>query len=136
MMGAKAVVAPIEKGPQIAQPNARRDESLLGSQAVETTIIEQKPSLEPGREKVDVVAGRLTLNQQLEAVTSTSGRSSASELLRPEPRSTAREAGSDLDPKVAMATERLRRRALPPARSWMNKGCLIEDAKERIETLK
>ena len=41
-----------------------------------------------------------------EAVASTSGRSSASELPRPEAQSTAREAASDLDPKVAMETER------------------------------
>ena len=41
-----------------------------------------------------------------EAVASTSGRSSASKLPRPEAPSTAREAASDLDPKVAMATER------------------------------
>ena len=41
-----------------------------------------------------------------EAVASTSGRSSASELPRPEPQSTAREAASALDPKVAMGTER------------------------------
>jgi hypothetical protein len=41
-----------------------------------------------------------------EAVASTSGRSSASELRRPEVQSTAREAASDLDTKVAMETER------------------------------
>jgi hypothetical protein len=41
-----------------------------------------------------------------EAVASTSGRSSASELPRPEAQSTAREAASDLGPKVAMGTER------------------------------
>ena len=41
-----------------------------------------------------------------EAVASTSVRSSASKLPRPEAASTAREAPSDLDPKVAMATER------------------------------
>jgi hypothetical protein len=41
-----------------------------------------------------------------EAVVSTSGRSSASESPRPEPQSTTREAASDLDPKVAMGTER------------------------------
>jgi hypothetical protein len=41
-----------------------------------------------------------------EAVASTSGRASASELLRPESPPTAREAASDLDPKVAMATGR------------------------------
>src|SRR6202035_1839682 len=41
-----------------------------------------------------------------EAVASTSGRSSASELPGPVAVSTAREAPSDLDPKVAMATER------------------------------
>jgi hypothetical protein len=41
-----------------------------------------------------------------EAVASTSGRSSASELPRPVAASTAREAPPGLDPKVAMATER------------------------------
>jgi hypothetical protein len=40
------------------------------------------------------------------AVASTSGRSSASELPRPEAPSTAREAASDLNPKITMATER------------------------------
>jgi hypothetical protein len=251
MMGAKAVVAPIEKGPQIAQPNARRDESLLGSQAVETTIIKQKQSLEPGREKVDVVAGRPAPIQQLdeaqgkaaqvsqsaavwelgavriagleavqateaetkqwqtldqepdradplgreltsvrnelesanrqiaalnasdvgrlrepaadssqvrmaepssstiegkecspeqisgEAVTSTSGRSSVSELLRPEPRSTAREAASDLDPKVAMATERsastrAASRSLVDEQRLLDRGCEGPDRNFKI----
>jgi hypothetical protein len=41
-----------------------------------------------------------------EAVASTSGRSSVSESPRPEAQSTAREAASDLGPKVAMGTER------------------------------
>src|SRR5260221_12211244 len=63
---AQAVVAPTEKGPKIAQPNAIRDQSLLVSQAVETKVIEQKEILERGREKGDVVAGRLTPIQQLD----------------------------------------------------------------------
>ena len=62
---AQAVVAPTEKGPKIAQPNAMPDQSLLVSQVVETTVIEQKQSLERGRERVDVVPGRLTRIQQL-----------------------------------------------------------------------
>jgi TPR repeat protein len=41
-----------------------------------------------------------------EAIASTSGRSSALELSRPEPQSTAREAAAALDPKVAMGIER------------------------------
>src|SRR5712664_1288428 len=41
-----------------------------------------------------------------EAVASTSGRSSVSDSPRPEAQSTAREAASDLGPKVAMGTER------------------------------
>jgi hypothetical protein len=41
-----------------------------------------------------------------EAVASTSGQASASKLPRPEAASTAREAASDLEPKVAMVTER------------------------------
>jgi chromosome segregation ATPase len=50
--------------------------------------------------------GRSTEQISGEAVASTSGRSSASELPGPVAASTAREAPSDLDPKVAMATER------------------------------
>jgi hypothetical protein len=50
--------------------------------------------------------GRATEQISGEAVASTSGRSSASELPGPVAASTAREAPSDLDPKVAMATER------------------------------
>ena len=54
------------------------------------------------------IAGKERLPEQIsgEAVASTSGRSSASELPHPEPQSTAREVASDLDPKVAMGTER------------------------------
>ena len=54
-----------EKG--IAQANARRDESLLISQFVETTVVEQKQIFERGREKVDMLAGRLPLTQPLDA---------------------------------------------------------------------
>jgi hypothetical protein len=50
--------------------------------------------------------GRSTEQISGEAVASTSGRSSASELPGPVAASAAREARSDLDPKVAMATER------------------------------
>jgi hypothetical protein len=54
------------------------------------------------------IAGRERLPEQIsgEAVASTSRRSSALKLPRPEAQSTAREAPSDLDPKIAMATER------------------------------
>ena len=54
-----------EKG--IAQANARRDESLLISQFVETTVVEQKQSLKHGPEKVDILVGRLPLTQPLDA---------------------------------------------------------------------
>src|SRR5712691_3902686 len=54
-----------EKG--IAQANARRDESLLISQFVETTVVEQKQSLKHGPEKVDILVGRLPLTQPLVA---------------------------------------------------------------------
>src|SRR5712692_8961622 len=63
---AQAFVA-TENGRKIAQANARRDESLLVSQVVETTVVEQKQILERGREKVDIPAGRLPLTQPLDA---------------------------------------------------------------------
>src|SRR5713101_6415267 len=63
---AQAFVA-TENGHKIAQANARRDESLLVSQVVETTVVEQKQILERGREKVDIPAGRLPLTQPLDA---------------------------------------------------------------------
>jgi len=50
--------------------------------------------------------GRSPEQTSVDASASTSGRSSASELTRPEPQSAAREAASDSDPKVAMATGR------------------------------
>jgi hypothetical protein len=61
---AEAFVA-TENGHKIAQANARRDESVLVSQVVETTVVEQKQILERGREKVDILAGRLPLTQPL-----------------------------------------------------------------------
>jgi hypothetical protein len=54
-----------EKG--VAQANARRDESLLISQFVETTVVEQKQSLKHGPDKVDILVGRLPLTQPLDA---------------------------------------------------------------------
>jgi hypothetical protein len=56
----QAFVAPTEMGPKLAQPDAMRGEALLVSQVVETTVIEQKQIPERGREKVDILAGRLT----------------------------------------------------------------------------
>src|SRR5712664_3750508 len=53
----RAFVASTEKGHKIAQANAMRDESLLVSQVVETTVVEQKQILERGREKIDILAG-------------------------------------------------------------------------------
>ena len=50
--------------------------------------------------------GRLPEQNSGEVFASTSGRSSASKLPRPEAQLTAREAAPDTDPKVAMATER------------------------------
>src|ERR1700738_633649 len=64
---AQAFVAPTEKGHKIAQPAAMRDESLLVSQVVEMTVFEQKQILERGREKVNILAGRLTPIQRLDA---------------------------------------------------------------------
>src|SRR5712672_901807 len=63
---AQAFVAPTEKGRYIAQPNAMRDESSLVSRVVETTLVEQKQILERGREKIDIIADRLTPMQWLE----------------------------------------------------------------------
>lgn len=64
---AQAFVAPSEKGRQGVQANARRDESLLVSQVVETTVVEQKQILKRSREGVDIVAGRLPPTEQLDA---------------------------------------------------------------------
>src|SRR5260221_8019936 len=60
---AQAFVAPTEMGRKIA-PNAVRDESSLVSRVVETTVVEQ--NLERGREKVDILADRLTRIQPLD----------------------------------------------------------------------
>src|SRR5258707_4045180 len=57
---AQAFVAPTEMGRKIAQPNAVRDESSLVSRVVETTVVEQKQILERSREKIDILADRLT----------------------------------------------------------------------------
>src|ERR1700738_4677263 len=64
---AQAFVAPTEKGHKIAQPDAMRDESLLISQVVEMTVFEQKQILDRGREEVNILAGRLTPIQRLNA---------------------------------------------------------------------
>src|SRR6266481_5395484 len=48
---AQAYVA-TENGRKIAQANASRDDSLLVSQIVETTVVEQKPILERGRARI------------------------------------------------------------------------------------
>src|SRR5216684_30515 len=61
------------------------------------------------------------------AVASTSGRSSVSELPRPEAPSTAREAGSDLVPKVAAGTERSTSGSAPP-RSLVDEQRLLARA--------
>jgi hypothetical protein len=63
----QAFVAPTEMRPKLAQSNAMRGEALLASQVVETTVVEQKQILERGREKVDILAGRLTPSRQLDA---------------------------------------------------------------------
>jgi hypothetical protein len=62
--GARAFVPPTEKEHKIAQPNTVRDESSLVSQVVETTVDEQKQTLERGLEKVDILAGQLTPSQR------------------------------------------------------------------------
>src|SRR6266852_5785705 len=63
---AQAFVAS-ENGRKIAQADVRRDESLLVSQVVETTVVEQRQILERSREKVDIPAGRRPLTQPLDA---------------------------------------------------------------------
>jgi hypothetical protein len=55
-----------ENGRKIAQANAMRDESLLVSQVVETTVVEQKQILERGRAKVGILSGRLPLTEPLD----------------------------------------------------------------------
>ena len=63
---AQAFVAS-ENGRKIAQADARRDESLLVSRVVETTVVEQRQILERSREKVDIPAGRRPLTEPLDA---------------------------------------------------------------------
>jgi hypothetical protein len=62
---AQAYVA-TENGRKIAQANVKRDDSLLVSQIVETTVVEQKPILERGRARVDVLSDRLLLTEPLD----------------------------------------------------------------------
>src|SRR6266478_35911 len=64
---AQAFVAPTEKERKIVQPNAMRAESSPVSRVVETTVVEQKQILELGREKIDILADRLTPIQRLDA---------------------------------------------------------------------
>jgi hypothetical protein len=64
---AQAFAAPTEKGRKTAQSNAMRDESLLVSKVVETTVVEQKQNLERGCEKSDILADRLIPIRQLDA---------------------------------------------------------------------
>ena len=65
--GAQAFVA-TENGRKIAQANARRDDSLLISQIVETTVVEQKQILERRRARIDILSGRLLLTEPLDAL--------------------------------------------------------------------
>jgi hypothetical protein len=62
---AQVFVAAEKRG--IAQADARRDESLLISRFVETTVVEQKQIFERGREKVDILTDRQPLTQPLDA---------------------------------------------------------------------
>ena len=64
---AQAFVAPTDNGRKIAQSNTIRDDSLLASQVVATTVVEQKQIFERGAEKVDILAGPLTPIQRLDA---------------------------------------------------------------------
>jgi len=64
---AQAFVARPEKGNKIAPPDAMRDQSLLVSRVVETTIVEQRQTLERGREKIDTPADRLIPIQRSDA---------------------------------------------------------------------
>ena len=73
----------------------------------------REPAIDSSEERIAesssrAIAGKGRSPEQIsgEAVASTSGRSCASELPRPKPQSTAREAASDLDPEVAMGTAR------------------------------
>ena len=52
-----------EKGHKIARANAKLDKSLLVSQLVETTVVEQTQIQKPGREKVESPANRPPLAQ-------------------------------------------------------------------------
>lgn len=50
----QALVASTEKARKVIEPHAMRGESLLVSQAAETTAVEQKQSLERGGERIDI----------------------------------------------------------------------------------
>jgi hypothetical protein len=64
---AQAFVAPTDNGRKIAQSNTIRDDSLLASQVVATTVVEHKQIFERGAEKVDILAAPLTPIQRLDA---------------------------------------------------------------------
>ena len=51
---AQALVVSTETARKIIEPSANRDKSLLVSQVVETTVVEQKQILERGREQIDI----------------------------------------------------------------------------------
>ncbi len=86
---------------QIAALNA-----LRGQRSREPAVDSSQERMAESSSRTTEGKGRSPEQVSGEAVASTSGRSSASELPRPEAASTAREAASDLGPKVAMATER------------------------------
>jgi hypothetical protein len=68
-----------------------------------------------------------------EAAASTSGRSSASELPRPEVQSTAREAASNLGPKVALGTERSTSVSADSSRSLVDEHRLLARANALLQ---
>jgi hypothetical protein len=95
-------------GPELAQPNVMRGEALLVSQVVETTVIEQKQNPERGREKVDILAGRLTPIRQLEAAQGKVAQAPQSAPAREQNRALEHEQERDGAKALAHATASLR----------------------------
>jgi hypothetical protein len=84
----------------------RQIAALNALQSRESAVDNSKERMAESSSKTIEENGRSPEQISGEAVASTLGRSSVSELPRPEPQSAAREAASGSNPKVAMATER------------------------------
>jgi hypothetical protein len=116
-----------EAGTQIAALNALRDQQSRES------------AVDSSQERVADSSSRTTEGKErspeqisAEAAASTSGWSSASELPPPEAQSTAREAASDLGPKVAKGIERSTSATAASSRSLVDEQRLLARANELL----